>query len=93
MKRPHINADPYTHPDDYADKLDNYCDYLETIIKIKMPEPDDDKYYPFSIPQNVENFIDDIMTYCSYLKAKIVVERLERLERLDRHKFYCSEDD
>ena len=37
---------------------------------MKRPHQFDDDYYPFSIKQNMENFIEDIERYCDYLEEQ-----------------------
>jgi hypothetical protein len=37
---------------------------------MRRPEQNDDTYYPFSIKENMEWFIDDLEAYCDFVERK-----------------------
>lgn len=52
---------------------------------MKRPEQNDDRYYPFSIKENIEWYIDDIEAYCDLLEQTISALRDDHSELMQNY--------
>ena len=52
---------------------------------MKRPEQNDDRYYPFSIKENMEWYIDDIEAYCDLLEQTISAIRDDHSELMQNY--------